>query len=145
MPEEKKVEKKTVAAAPASAPASAPKKTFEGGDKDSNLFAALCYLISFWVPLFVLFTEKKNDKYVAFHAYQDLLLTAAMIVYFIVAAILSAILTAVTAVFGGIGGFCILPFMFLPLILILVMTWKAYQGEKYKLPVIGDMAEKYVK
>ncbi len=134
MPEEKKVEKKAAAAEPAPSHSS-----------DSNLFAALCYLISFLVPLFVLFTEKKNDKYVAFHAYQDLLLTAVMIVYFIAVVILSAILTAVTFMVGGIGGFCILPLMLLPLVVVVFMAWKAYEGERYKLPVIGDMAEKYVK
>jgi uncharacterized membrane protein len=131
MPEEKKVEKKTVVAAPA--PAS--------GSSDSNLFAALCYLISFWVPLFVLFTEKKNDKYVAFHAYQDLLLTAVVIVYSIILWVLMFILSVVT----GFGGICVLPFLFVPIVLVLVMTWKAYQGERYKLPIIGDMAEKYAK
>ncbi|MFA5411907.1 MAG: DUF4870 domain-containing protein [Candidatus Micrarchaeia archaeon] len=101
----------------------------------------LCYLISFWVPLFVLFTDKKNDKFVAFHAYQDLLLTAVTIVYSIVLSIVASVLTMVT----GIGGFCVMPLMFLPILVILFMMWKAWQGERYKLPVIGDMAEKYVK
>ncbi len=59
MPEEKKVEKK----------AAAPEPAQSSGSSDSNLFGMLCYFISFWVPLFVLFTDKKNDKFVAFHAY----------------------------------------------------------------------------
>lgn len=130
MAEEKKVEKKA-AAEPAPS----------HGSSDSNLFAALCYLISFWVPLFVLFTDKKNDKYVAFHAYQDLLLTVVVIIYTIMIWVVMMVLTFVT----GFGGICTLPFLFLPLIVMLFMTWKAYQGERYKLPVIGDMAEKYAR
>lgn len=111
------------------------------GSSDSNLFGMLCYLISFWVPLFVLFTDKKNDKFVAFHAYQDLLLTAVTLVCIVVLGVLASVLT----MFTGIGGVCVMPFMFLPLLVTLFMMWKAWQGEKYKLPVIGDMAEKYAR
>ena len=32
----------------------------------------------------------------------------------------------------------------LELILWLVLIIKAYQGEKFKLPIVGDMAESYV-
>jgi uncharacterized membrane protein len=132
MPEDKKVEKKAAASEPAQS----------SGSSDSNLFGMLCYLISFWVPLFVLFTDKKNDKYVAFHAYQDLLLTAVTMVYMVAMWVVFFVVSIVTS---GIGGFCVLPFLFLPILVMLFMMWKAWQGEKYKLPVIGDMAEKYAR
>lgn len=131
MPEEKKIEKKPATMEPVQS----------SGSSDSNLFGMLCYLISFWVPLFVLFTDKKNDKFVAFHAYQDLLLTAVVMVYTVVMWVGMMVLTRVT----WFGGICVLPFLFLPIPVILLMMWKAWQGERYKLPVIGDMAEKYAR
>ncbi len=131
MPEEKKMEKKPAPAEPVQS----------AGSSDSNLFGMLCYLISFWVPLFVLFTDKKNDKFVAFHAYQDLLLTAVVMVYTIIMWVVMMVLTMVT----GFGGICVLPFLFLPILVMLFMMWKAWNGERYKLPVIGDFAEKYAR
>lgn len=107
-------------------------------NSDSKLFAALGYIITVLVPLFVLFTEKKNDKFLAFHAWQSLLLTVAVFVIFMGIGILATILTFVT----GFGGLCLMPLYFVPLVVFLFAAYKAYQGEKYKIPVIGDFAEK---
>ncbi len=116
------------------------KKTV-GSSSESNLWAALCYILSILVPLFVLLTEKKNDKFVAFHAYQSLILTVPMVIYFIVMGVLSGVLTVVT----GLGGVCVLPLFFVPLLVHLLCGYKAFKGEKYMLPMIGSMADGYVK
>jgi uncharacterized membrane protein len=99
-----------------------------GASSDSKLWAALSYPI--WiVALFVIFTEKKNDKWLAFHAYQALILGL----------VLWAIIFVTSWFFIG----CLLaPLAFL---VELYYGYKAYQGEKFKIPTIGDMAEGYVK
>jgi len=123
----------------------APKAAASSGSDDSKLFGALCYIIGVLVPLFVLFTEKKENKFLAFHAWQSLIFSALWIVAWVGLSVISSVASIAT---GGIGSllFC----LFLPLGLIVVVgvlfsAWKAYQGEKYKLPIIGDFAEKQVK
>lgn len=114
-----------------------------GSSDDSKLIGALCYIIGILVPLFVLLTDKKSDKFLVFHAWQSLLLSVVFIV-------LWGGLTAVTFVasFTGIGALiaCLFaPLGLVMLLAVLVLAYKAYQGEKYKIPVLGDFAEKQVK
>lgn len=105
---------------------------------DSNLFGALCYIIGVLVPLFVLFTEKKNDKTLVFHAWNSLFFTVAIIIYLIGLSIVGAVLGFVFPPLACI----VIPLWFLPFLVLLFLAWKAYQGEKYMLPVIGEMANK---
>jgi len=118
------------------------------GTDDSKLFGALCYIIGVLVPLFVLFTEKKNDKFLVFHAWQSLLLTVVWVVAWIVLAGISFAAAILTSFIGGVGG--VVSCLFFPLFLvgvcaILFAAYKAYLGERYKLPLLGDFAEKQVK
>jgi uncharacterized membrane protein len=109
---------------------------------DSKLFGALCYIIGIIIPLFVLFTDKKNDKFVLFHAYQSLLLSGVAFVLSIglsVLAIITAFLEAVSCIFGIISTLMVLGLFFV----VLFAAYKAWTGEKYKLPIIGEYAEKY--
>lgn len=112
------------------------------GSDDSKLFAALGYIITVLVPLFVLFTEKKNDKFLAFHAWQSLILTVAWFVVFMGILVVFTVLTIVSGGILGILNCLLLPIALVALVAFVVPAWKAYQGEKYKLPVIGDFAEK---
>lgn len=86
-----------------------------------NTAGALCYLLGFITGIFFFVTSK--DKYVRFHALQS------------------------TMVFGAGFVLCLIPFIgilvgFLMTVLWVLLMVKAYKGEKYKLPVIGDIAEK---
>lgn len=111
---------------------------------DSNVAAMLCYLttpvccLGVIFSLIVFFTEKE-DRFVRFHAMQNLLSVVGAIAVSVVLGILGLIL--------GLVHLGILIF-FLRLIvgLIFLALWvflaiKAYQGEKTKLPAIGDLAE----
>jgi uncharacterized membrane protein len=129
-------EEKTAAAAKA-APAKAA-----AASGDDNLFGALCYIITVLVPLFILFTEKKSNKTLAFHAWQSLILT---VVWFVVFCAFSAVIVVVSIVTSGIGS--ILSCLYIPLGLValaafLLPAYKAYMNEKYLLPGIGDFADK---
>mgnify|MGYP001594417504 CR=1 FL=1 len=108
---------------------------------EPNLAAALSYVLSIITGV-IFFVIEKENKYVRFHAMQAILFGAAWIVLWIVLGIVSLglifvpiigwIINAVIYLGLGLGGF----------ILWLLLMYKAYQGEKFKLPIIGDIAEK---
>jgi len=118
----------------------APKPAAKAGD--DNIIAAACYIIGILVPLFVLFTEKKENKFLAYHAWQSLMLSAVLIVVWVGLGILVGVLAFATAGFGGILGCLYLPLLLVTAAVVLMPAYKGYLGEMYKLPVIGDLAEK---
>jgi len=76
-----------------------------------------------------------NNQFVRFHAYQCIFLTVAWLV-------VSFASTLLSPVFGWAGVF-ILPLVWLAAIgLWIVLIFKAFQGRTFKLPVIGDWAER---
>lgn len=115
---------------------------------DANVGAMLCYLpvcaISLIYSIIVLVTDKTN-KTVRFHAFQSLLLTAIYVVIMVAVVVVGGGLVAATesAILGSLVvllyGVVILGF----LALMIYGCVKAYQNSSYKLPVIGDMAEKW--
>ena len=118
---------------------------------DSNVGAMLCYIANFLCCLGVilsivfLVTEKEN-RFVKFHALQALFLAAAQIVVGIIVSILGLVLDfAFDAAGLGILSFFVILGLRLILLLIFVIVWlvagiKAYGGQWYKLPFIGDLA-----
>jgi len=114
------------------------------GSDDSKVLGAIAYFLGFFAIL--LYLIKKEDKFVKFHSIQSILLNVVWMVVFTVLMIGSMSLTVVTAMMGGIGGLSMLclPFVGLGvLVIVLFMMWKAFSGEMYKLPFIGDLADKY--
>jgi len=114
------------------------------GSDDSKVLGAIAYFLGFFAIL--LYLIKKDDKFVKFHSIQSILLNVVWMVVFTVLMIGSMSLTVVTAMMGGIGGLSMLclPFAGLGvLVIVLFMMWKAFSGEMYKLPFIGDLADKY--
>lgn len=115
---------------------------------DTNVGALLCYLpicaISLIYSIIVLVTDKDNRS-MRFHAFQSLLLTGAYIVLIIGLQIVSAVIV-------GITGSSILGLLVFLLLLVVVVGFlgamvfgmvKGYQGQQFKFPVVGDMAEKW--
>jgi uncharacterized membrane protein len=106
---------------------------------DENVEAALCYLF-FWVSgLLFYFIEDKN-KFIRFHAMQSILV-------FLPLMILAWIFGGFFGVFSyGVGWyfFAWISWLFWALVFILwiILMVKAYQMQKFKLPVVGDIAEK---
>ena len=115
---------------------------------DTNVGALLCYLpvcaISLIYSIIVLVTDKDN-RFMRFHAFQSLLITGAYIVVLIGVQILSAIIVGVTG--STILGLLVTLLIFLVVIGFLgAMIYgmvKGYQGQQFKFPVVGDMAEKW--
>ncbi|HEX6187122.1 MAG TPA: DUF4870 domain-containing protein [Pyrinomonadaceae bacterium] len=118
---------------------------------DSNVGAMLCYIANFLCCLGVilsivfLVTEKEN-RFVKFHAVQALFLVAAQIVVGIIVSMLGLLLDfAFDAAGLSILSFFVILGLRLILLLIFVIIWlvagiKAYGGQWYKLPFIGDLA-----
>jgi uncharacterized membrane protein len=100
-----------------------------------NLAGALAY-VTFLPAIFFLLLEPYNkNRFVRFHSFQCIFLNIAwMVLWFVLSVMRSVPLIGWASYF------------FLPLlgfILWMVLIFKAYQGEKSKLPAIGDLAEKY--
>lgn len=110
-----------------------PPASSGGTGLDPKVSSLLAYLLG--IVGGIVFYAISKDSYVRFHSMQSILLWVAMAVIYVGIIIL---------------GF-VIPFLF-------VLSWivwlgffalwvllmiKAYQGERFKLPLIGQMAEKY--
>ena len=119
---------------------SEPVNTPASSGLDSNIAGLLCYLFGWVSGLIFLLIDKR--PLVRFHAVQSIGLSVAAFVIAIVFWILTFILAILT---NGAG--LLLTFLF-PLgmlgvfALYILCMFKAYKNEKFKLPVIGDIAEK---
>lgn len=112
-----------------------------GVSSDSKLFGALAYLLSIITGIIV-YLMKKDDPYARFHAMQSILTGVVLIVGGIVLAIVFIVLAIIPVVGLIIGSLLSLVYDLVVLVLWLFLMWKAYSGEKFKLPIIGDQAEK---
>ena len=108
---------------------SAPDRSSTG--LDSNLAAALAYLLGFVTGVVLLIVEKEN-QYVRFHAMQSTVLFVAVLV-------ITVALNAIPLLGALLYAFIVFPAV---VILWLVMMYKAYNGQRFKLPVVGEFAEK---
>ena len=115
---------------------------------DANVGAMLCYLpvcaISLIYSIIVLVTDKTN-KTVRFHAFQSLILTGVYVAAIIAVAAVGGVLIGVTgsSVLGSLVGLLYGAVILGFLVVMIIGCVKAFQNSKYKLPVIGDMAEKW--
>ena len=96
---------------------------------DANLAAALSYLLGFVSGIVVLVLEKDN-RFVRFHALQSVLAFGAI-------TLLWVLLNAVPLLGFLLGVLIIIPGS---AVVWLLMMFKAYQGEEFKLPVVGPIA-----
>lgn len=99
---------------------------------DENITGLLCYVLGFITGILFLVLEKEN-KFVRFHAMQSLVTFLALFVITIVIGWIPVIGWLLSPLLGLLG-----------LILWLLLMYKAYKGERYKLPFAGDFAEKQI-
>ena len=115
-----------------------------GGGFFSSLFLPLC-CIGLVLAIVLLVTEKEN-RFVKFHAIQSLFLAVAQIAV----SLIMGILTEILGIVLGMVHLSILAFFLnwglgIILLLIFAIVWiiagiKAYGGQWYKLPLIGNFA-----
>ena len=104
------------------------------GGLAENTACALCYLFGFITGiLFLVLAPYNQNKTVRFHAFQSIFLHIVFIIFWIVVGmILPFSVSLILSPLIGLAG----------LVLWILLMWKTYQGQKVKLPVIGDLAEK---
>lgn len=94
-----------------------------------NSAGALCYVLGWVSGLIFLLAEKKNSS-VRFHAMQSLIFFGGLQV-----ANFIPVVNIITIPLGIMAGFVVW----------LLGIYKAYNGEKFELPVIGQIANKKLK
>ena len=113
-----------------------PKAAGSTTSLEPNVAGLLCYVLG-WITGLVFILIEKENKFVRFHAMQSIVTFGALTVVVVVVSILgqigvphflSNILQAVVWVIW--------------VVLWIVLMIKAYQGERFKLPIAGDIAEK---
>jgi len=129
-------------AAAVSVPAvGAPAASIPCSPKD-NLTAALAYITFIPALVFVLIEPFKRNRFVRFHSFQSILLAVATVVVAIAMRILYSML-ALIPVLGYLLAWLAMAVVALGwVILWLVLLVKALQGETFRLPWIGSLAEK---
>lgn len=107
----------------------------------ANVAALLCYVLG-WITGLVFFLIEKENKFVRFHAMQSIVVFGALTAAQIAIGIFIGLFTVVHLYFL-IPIFTLLyPLIGLAgLVLWILLMVKAYQGEKFKLPIAGDIAE----
>jgi len=99
---------------------------------EENVAGLLCYLLG-WITGIIFLILEKESKFVRFHAIQS-------IATFLPLMIISWIFVWIPFIGVIISWFCSL----LGLILWIILMIKAYQGEMYELPIVGEFAKEKV-
>lgn len=117
---------------------------------DENIAALLSYIFG-WVSGLIFFLIEKDSRLVRFHAMQSILFNVLILVLVFVFWILTFILVLIGAAIGDVLGtiFSLLAtLLWLVFSVGILIAWilclvKAFQGQYFKLPVIGNFAEKF--
>lgn len=111
---------------------------------EENLAAALCYLIPIVTGVLFLFVQPINrNKTVRFHAFQAIFFWLGVLVADVIIDIVFG------GILGGDGSYAVLRliwtlFRLAVLALWLVLMYRAYNRERWVLPIVGEMAQKFV-
>lgn len=97
---------------------------------NENLMGALTYLLGFITGIIFLLVEKQS-RFVRFHAMQSTILFGGLFVVNIALGFIPLL--------GWLAGLLL---SLLGFVFWIILMWKAFQGEMYKVPYIGDIAEK---
>ena len=106
---------------------------------------ALCYFLGFISGILFLIVEKDN-KFIRFHALQSI---AIFLPLYIIVSQIERVISLPTIgfsmnLFGLLIAATLLSIMWTLIgVLWLLLIYKATKGEKYKLPLVGRLAEKY--
>jgi uncharacterized membrane protein len=122
------------AAAPAAATGAAVPAT---AGIEENVAGLLCYIFG-WVTGLIFFLIDKRP-FVRFHAVQSIGLSIGLIVVYIIMGILFTMMHFMSLGFLALAAWPLLGLCVF--ILWIFMMYKAYQHEKFMLPVIGPIAE----
>ncbi len=117
---------------------------------DENVAALLSYIFT-WVTGLIFYLIEKDSRFVRFHAMQAILLGASTFVIGVVIYILWAVLLIIVVNISDVLAMVMNLVMMLVLVvfyLAFLIGWvmcliKAFQKQYFKLPVLGNFAEKF--
>ena len=109
-----------------------PEQIKTSSGMDQNVAGLLCYVAG-WITGLIFFLIEKENRFVRFHAMQSIITFGGLTVLSIALGMIPFINLVVLPILG-----------ILQLILWIVLMVKAYQGQLFKLPMIGDIAEKNI-
>lgn len=112
------------------------------GSIGDNFAAALAYLTFIPAIVFLLRKSYKSDHFVRFHCWQSIFMAVAAIAVCIVLRIVFALLALIPVAGYLLGSLVVLVTCLGWVILWLVVLIKAFQGEFFRLPIIGHFSEK---
>jgi len=111
--------------------------TTAGGGLTDNMAGALAYVTIIPAIVFLVLEPYNKKRFIRFHSFQCLFFAVAWTVLWIALRFVAQI------PFLGWATIVLWPLVSLAgLIIWIILVMKAYQGQTFKLPVIGDMAEK---
>src|SRR6516162_8964668 len=129
--------------APSGGPA--PAVSFTAAGLQENVAAALCYLLGVLTGVLFLVLEPYNkNRTIRFHAFQSIFAWVTVVVASIGISIVSGIWALVPYAGWMINSLLWSAFALAVFILWLLLMYKAYNKERWVLPVIGPLAEKQV-
>ena len=115
----------------------APKPTGTSTGLEPNVAGLLCYVLGWITGLIFILLEKEN-QFVRFHAMQSIVTFGAFTVLWMILQILMRV-----PFIGVIFWLLYIISGILALVLWIVLIVKTYQGNRYKLPIVGDFAESH--
>ncbi len=98
---------------------------------DANVAALLCYALGVVTGVLFLVLEGRSS-FVRFHAWQSTVTFGALLLIQLFGGFIPFVGPAITALVAPVW-----------LVLWILLMWKAYQGERFKLPFAGDVAEEH--
>ncbi len=126
----------------------APVRTGEKSSEPSiglapNIAGLLCY-VGGWISGIVFLVIEKKRKFVKFHAWQSIMTFGILSVAQIIVSRILAAIGAATFLFGLIAVATILGTIIwvLTIVLWIILMIQAWNGKMWKLPWVGDWAEK---
>jgi uncharacterized membrane protein len=127
--------------APAAGPAPIQNTPSVQPQMAENVAGLLCYVLGWITGLIFYFVDKR--PFVRFHAAQSIVVFGGLhIIYFVLGAFFGMSLLT-----GGLGGFTVAFALFRIIDLVGLVLWillmiKAYQGDRFRIPIAADFAEK---
>jgi uncharacterized membrane protein len=99
---------------------------------EENVAGLVTYVLGLVTGIIFLIVEKKS-RFVRFHAMQSILISAGLILLNLILGIIPVIGWLVSLILGPVS-----------FVLWLFLMYQAFKGKWYKLPYLGDIAEKQI-
>jgi uncharacterized membrane protein len=104
-----------------------------------NIAAGLSYVLT-WVTGLIFFFMEKQNRFVRFHAMQSILFFGGITVVQIILNVINSFGLPFIGILTGLVG---LVLGLIEVVGYIVLLINGFQGKYFKLPIVGDYAEKY--